>query len=183
MEKAIMRTTTMTRQTSPGRRLAWMVALAGFVLLVVSYGPWSVAGKSGQKTFASPGEACQALFQAVQHDDDQELEAILGAGKDVTSSGDEAQDKLERERFIQKYQEMHRLVREPDGTTVLYIGAKNWPFPIPLVSQKGRWYFDSKIGVQEIPARRVGENEATPFKSAGHWQWCRSDKATKRRSD
>jgi Protein of unknown function (DUF2950) len=131
------------------------------VLLVVSHGPWSVAGKSGQKTFASPGEASQALFQAVQHDDERELEAILGAGKEVTSSGDEAQDKLERERFIQKYQEMHRLVREPDGTTVLYIGAKNWPFPIPLVSKKGRWYFDAKIGVQEILARRVGANEAT----------------------
>jgi hypothetical protein len=47
-----------------------MVALAGFVLLVVGYAPWGVAGKSGQKTFASPGEACQALFQAVQHNDE-----------------------------------------------------------------------------------------------------------------
>jgi hypothetical protein len=84
------------------RRLAWAAALAGFVLLVVGYAPWSVAGKSGQKTFAFPGEACQVLFQAVQHDDEGELEAILGAGKEVTSSGDEAQDqdKLERERFI-----------------------------------------------------------------------------------
>ena len=124
------------------RSLAWAVALAGFVLLVVGYVPWSVAGKSGQKTFALPGEACQALFQAVQHDDEGELEAILGAGREVTSSGDEAQDKLERERFIQKYQEMHRVVREPDGTTVLYIGAKNWPFPILLVSKHSPRIFD-----------------------------------------
>src|SRR5947208_14416917 len=56
---------------------------------------------------------------------------------------------------------MHRLVREPDGTTVLYIGAENWPFPIPLVSKNGAWYFDSDSGKQEIMFRRVGENEAT----------------------
>jgi Protein of unknown function (DUF2950) len=156
-----MRTTHMMLETSSRRRLTWMVGLAGFVLLVVGHAPWSFAQKSGPKTFSSPGEACQALFQAVQNDDEQGLEAILGAGKEVTSSGDEAQDKLERERFSQKYQEMHRLVLEPDGTTVLYIGAENWPFPIPLVSKHGRWSFDSKTGMQEILFRRVGENEAT----------------------
>jgi Protein of unknown function (DUF2950) len=48
----------------------------------------------------------------------------------VTSSGDEVNDKLEREQFTQKYQEMHRLVREADGNTILYLGAENWPFPI-----------------------------------------------------
>ena len=77
------------------------------------------------------------------------------------SSSDEVEDKLERERFSQKYQEMHRLVREPDGTTVLYIGAENWPFPIPLVSKNGAWYFDSDTGKQEILFRTIGENETT----------------------
>ena len=69
--------------------------------------------------------------------------------------------KLEREQFIKKYQEMHRLVQEPDGSTVLYIGAENWPFPVPLVSRNGQWYFDSDHGKQEILFRRIGENEAT----------------------
>jgi len=112
------------------------------------------------KTFATPGEAAGALFDAAQKQDEQALEAILCAGKDVTSSGDDAEDKLEHEQFTQKYQEMHRLVREADGNTVLYIGAENWPFPVPLVSKNGRWYFDSDSGKQEILARRVGENEA-----------------------
>jgi DUF2950 family protein len=56
---------------------------------------------------------------------------------------------------------MHRLVREPDGTTVLHIGAENWPFPIPLISKNGAWYFDSDTGTQEILYRTVGENETT----------------------
>ncbi len=102
-----------------------------------------------------------ALVQATRNDDEPALEAILGAGKDVTSSGDSVEDKLEREQFCQKYQEMHRLVREPNGSTVLYIGAENWPFPIPLVSRNGKWFFDSDAGKQEIRFRAVGENEAT----------------------
>lgn len=155
-----MHTTNRMLETPLRRRLAWM-ALAGFVLLVLGCARSSFAQKSGQKTFSSPGQASQALFQAVQNADERGLEAILGAGKEVTSSDDDIQDKLERERFAQKYQEMHRLVQEPDGTTMLYIGAENWPFPIPLVSKKGRWYFDSKTGMQEILSRRVGENETT----------------------
>jgi len=119
----------------------------------------SFAQESQARTFASPGEASDALFQAVQGEDELALEAILGAGKEVTSANDEVEDKLEREQFSKKYQEMHRLVREPDGSTVLYIGAENWPFPIPLVSKNGAWYFDSKTGTQEILFRRIGENE------------------------
>ena len=154
-------------------RLAWMFASAvllllmvGLLLVVVGYFGSSFAqGAQPQgvqpKTFSSPAEASGALFQAAQKEDEPALEAILGAGKEVTSSSDEVEDRLERERFSQKYQEMHRLVREPDGSTVLYIGAENWPFPIPLVSKNGVWYFDSKTGIEEIKFRRVGENETT----------------------
>jgi hypothetical protein len=84
---------------------------------------------------------------------------VLGAGKDLVSLEDEVENKQEREEFVNKYQEMHRLVREPDQTTVLYIGAENWPFPVPLVSRQGSWYFDSKTGMREVLYRRIGENE------------------------
>jgi hypothetical protein len=138
-----------------------MAAVIALALLVGASAQWSFAQKTGPKTFASPSEASSALFQAVQSEDEEAVERILGAGKEVTSSSDEVEDKLERERFGQKYQEMHRLVQEPDGTTVLYIGAENWPFPIPLVSKNGAWYFDSDTGTQEIMFRTVGENETT----------------------
>jgi Protein of unknown function (DUF2950) len=132
------------------------------LLVLMLEGPPSSFAQEGQpKTFSSPGEASTALFQAAQNGDEQGLEAILGAGREVISSNDEVEDKLERERFSQKYKEMHRLVREPDGLTVLYIGAENWPFPIPLVSLNGAWYFDSDSGIQEIAFRTVGENEIT----------------------
>jgi hypothetical protein len=101
------------------------------------------------ETFSSPWKASNALFQAIQNGDEEALERILGAGKEVTSSSDKIEDKLERERFSEKYQEMHRLVREPDGSTVLHIGAENCPLPIPLVSKDGVSFFDSDTGTAE----------------------------------
>jgi hypothetical protein len=138
-----------------------MAAMAALTLLVLACAQSSFAQQSQPRTFSSPAEAAQALFQAVDSENEQAVEAIVGAGKEVTSSSDEVEDKLEREQFCKKYQEMHRLVREPDGSTVLYIGAENWPFPIPLVSKNGAWYFDHQTGTQEIKFRRIGENEAT----------------------
>jgi Protein of unknown function (DUF2950) len=111
------------------------------------------------KTFDSPAQAAHALYEAVKNNDDRAVRAILGAGPELTSSGDEAVDKLEREHFAEKYKEMHRLVHEVDGYTVLYIGAENWPFPIPLVANGGKYHFDADAGAHEIIARRIGENE------------------------
>src|ERR1700757_1528089 len=152
---------TFTVKLACGSALTMLVLLLLGLLLVVGFASPSFAEETHPKAFASPEEAANALFEAAQREDEQALEAILGAGKEVTSSSDEVEDKLEREQFSQKYTEMHRLVQEPDGSTVLYIGAENWPFPIPLVSKNGAWYFDSQAGKQEILFRRIGENEAT----------------------
>jgi hypothetical protein len=165
MEKKLMRTSNMKLETFTVRLAVGftstviLLLLVGLLLAVAGFAGSSVAQVSQPKTFSSAAEASDALFQAAQKEDEQSLEAILGAGKEVTSSNDEEEDKLEREQFSKKYQEMHRLVQEADGTTVLYIGAENWPFPVPLVSQNGAWYFDSESGAQEILFRRIGENE------------------------
>jgi len=135
------------------------------ILLVIGSAPLSLAQKSTQETFPSAEEAGHALFVAVQSDNEQAVTKILGGGKELVSSADEVEDKVDREKFAEKYQEMHRLVREPDGSTVLYIGAENWPFPIPLMSKAGAWYFDSAVGEEEILFRRIGENEATAIET------------------
>lgn len=160
-----------------------MAAPAILLLLVAGYGRLGVAQESAPKTFASPAHACNALFQAVHSEDEQTLESLLGAGKEVTSSNDEVEDKLEREGFCRKYQEMHRLVQEPDGNTVLYIGMENWPFPVPLVSKNGKWYFDSKAGKQEILFRRIGANEATAIEVCHTLATARKQPGTKATGD
>jgi hypothetical protein len=120
-----------------------------------------LAGPSSQTAFASPDEAGRALVSAVQQRDERSVTRILGAGDELISADGQAEERLERERFVQKYQEMHRWVRESGRMRVLYLGAENWPFPIPLVSHNGQWRFDSKAGSDEILFRRIGENEVT----------------------
>jgi len=119
-----------------------------------------MAQEKGQTTFSTPEEAAQALYQAAKNNDERALLEIFGAsGRQILYSGDEAEDAESRATFLQGYAEMHRLVQEPDGTVTLYIGDKNWPSPIPLVSQGHVWYFDTKAGKQEILFRRIGRNE------------------------
>lgn len=162
-------------------------AFLSFVLVgllpVVSLAKSSFAADAPPRTFTSPGEAASALFEAAKKQDEQALETILGAGKEVTSSNDEVEDKLEREQFSQKYEEMHRLVKEPDGSTVLYVGAENWPFPIPLVSKNSEWYFDADQGKQEILFRRVGENEATAIQVCEEFAMANTAAAAKAASE
>lgn len=156
-----------------------LLLLVALLLVVAGFAGSSVAQNSQPRTFSSAAEASDALFQAVQKEDELSLEAILGAGRDVTSSSDEEEDKLEREQFSKKYQEMHRLFQEADGTTVLYIGPENWPFPIPLVSKNGAWYFDSETGTQEILFRRIGENEAVAIQVCEEFAMAKKDQDVK----
>jgi hypothetical protein len=152
--------------------------IVGTVLLVVSLVSSSFAQKSSQETFTSAEEASHALFLAVQSNDELALMKTLGGGKELISSDDEIEDKGDREQFARKYQEMHRLVREPDGTTVLYVGAENWPFPIPLISKSGAWYFDLDSGTEEILFRGIGENEATAIETCRTLVRTREPRAT-----
>jgi hypothetical protein len=142
--------------------------LATFAVLAMAASvlPLSAAQQSGQKTFGSAAEASHALVKAVQSDDQSALLSILGPdAKDLISSGDPSEDKSSREEFVQKYKQMHRLVNEPDGTTTLYIGAENWPTPIPLMHKGNAWYFDTPAGKKEVLYRRIGKNELAVIQS------------------
>jgi hypothetical protein len=145
---------------------AGLLKLAAVAILVTScFAAHSVAQQPGQKTFSSPEEASAALIAAMQSNTEKQLLAILGPdGRQIVSSGDETQDAESRANFVQRYQEMHRLVKEPDGTTTLYIGAMNWPTPIPLVNKGNLWYFDTEAGKREILFRRIGRNEMSTIR-------------------
>ena len=86
-----------------------------------------------QQTFASAAEATEMLFQAVKSGDKERIGKILGGPTDLLSTDDEVQDELDRGLFIQKYQEMHRIDLEADGSVMLYLGAENWPLRLLTV--------------------------------------------------
>jgi len=140
-------------RTYPARASMILILLFGFTSLTLAQQP-------GQKTFASPEEAGQALFAAAQSGNNAALLEIFGsAGSQIISSGDEVQDQTSKDQFVAKFQEMHRFVNEPDRTTTLYIGAENWPVPIPLVEKGAAWYFDTPTAEKDILYRRIGKNE------------------------
>ena len=131
--------------------------LASFVLL----SPAVSAQQGNERTFPSPGDAALALYNAMKSSDSTALTAILGSNSGaLLHTGDDVADKRIIQNFLQRYEQMHRVVVEPDQTATLYVGAENWPSPIPLVKNaSGAWYFDTESGRQEILYRRVGTNE------------------------
>lgn len=133
-----------------------MCALLGLLLLVPA-----LAQQGNEKTFGSPGDAVLALYNAVKSNDQQAISAIFGSNSGpILHTGDEVADKNMGTEFIRRYDQMHRVVMEPDQTVTLYVGADNWPMPIPIVkNSSGAWYFDTEAGAKEILYRRIGRNE------------------------
>ena len=134
---------------------AFVVALS----LGGSFAP-AFAQQPGQQTFASAQDAAHALLVAMQSQDEKAPMSVLGPGaKEVLSSGDPTEDVDARVGFVVRYEAMHRFVTEANGTVTLVVGAENWPFPIPLVNNHGKWHFDTDAGKDEILFRRIGKNE------------------------
>jgi len=158
MERCHMRRTKLNFEKFDWVNLPKLAAIA--ILLTGCVPTRSMAQQQGQKTFSSPEEASNALVTAAQNNDEKAMLEILGPdAKRIVSSGDETEDADNRANFAQRYQEMHRLVKEPNGTTTLYAGTQNWPMPIPLVNKGNLWYFDTEAGQKEILYRRIGRNE------------------------
>ena len=138
-------------------RLATITAVAS--LAVLMHVNVNAAQPATAETFPSAEQAARALYLAARTNDQEALSKILGTDNEVVSSEDPIADQAERERFVRKYQEMHRLVRDADGADILHIGAENWPFAFPLVSENGSWHFDATGGMEEVVLRRIGEDE------------------------
>jgi hypothetical protein len=122
-----------------------------------------------QKTFTSPDDAGAALLEAAKSSDQDTVIAIFGPdAKELAVSGDAIKDKDARQDFIAAYNQMHRWREIKAGGEMLYIGADNFIFPIPLgKNPSGQWYFDTAAGKDEILARRIGKDELTAIAACG----------------
>jgi hypothetical protein len=116
---------------------------------------------ASQTTFPTPTRAGAALDMAAKNGDEAALDKILGVDtKARLTTGDQEADKAAMKAFGSKYDKMNRWVDMTDGSRVLYIGADNFAFPVPLAkNSSGKWYFDGVAGAQEVRAREIGRNE------------------------
>jgi hypothetical protein len=154
---------------SNGKMKQWMEYAFGSVVTLVVLGALvlglkyeqSVLAEDNQTTFRTPADAGSALDKAAKSGDEAALARILGVDTQVRlSSGDEEENKAALKAFAAKYERMNRWVDMTDGSRVLYIGADNFAFPVPLAkNDSGNWYFDAIAGAQEIRARDIGRNE------------------------
>ena len=104
--------------------------------------------RTAQKVFATPADAGAAFLEAAKSGDQAALLAIFGPdGKTALFSGDPVKDKDNLQDFVAAYNQMHRWREIKVGGEVLYVGADNYPFPIPLgKNAAGQWVFDTAAG-------------------------------------
>jgi hypothetical protein len=132
--------------------------------------PWIVvavlcaatAAGQPQRTFDSAQSAADALIAAAQKDDAPALLELFGpSGEDLIHSGDAVQDKNARSTFAALAAEKKSVVVDPKNKdrATLYVGAQEWPLPVPIEKSKGKWSFNSAAGRDEVLHRRIGTNE------------------------
>ena len=123
----------------------------------------AAATRSGERSFATPEDAVNALIHASERNDTAALLHIFGPeGKEIAESGDSAEDKADREEFARLAHERLQIVHDPANPdrVIFSIGDEQWPFPVPLVRENAKWEFDSAAGKTEVLAHRIGENES-----------------------
>src|SRR5208283_2394115 len=121
-----------------------------------------VATQPSQKTFDTAQQAADTMILAVKNDDVTALLEIFGpAGKDFVDTSDDVQDKNSRAEFASLAQEKMQVDVDPHNPNraILSVGNEDWPLPVPIVRQAGKWHFDSKAGRTEILDRQIGANE------------------------
>jgi hypothetical protein len=124
--------------------------------------PRSAADVAAAKKFATPQAAAKALVDAAEKYDVPALEAILGPGAgQIIHTGEPARDREVAKQFAEQARTKLAVSIDPKTKrrAFIAIGNEDWPFPAPIVKTGATWAFDSKAGLNEILARRVGSNE------------------------
>jgi hypothetical protein len=124
------------------------------------------ACSSKPQNFDSPEAAAAALLEAAKADGNSALLKVLGKeGKSLVDSGDEVADKNARAMFVEKYTAANSLDKSDPAFVTLEVGEDKWPFPVPIISDGGKWHFDTPTGIDEVINRRVGANELNTIQS------------------
>lgn len=134
--------------------------MLSLVLAVVVSGCSSVTPDAEQAVFTSGNEACKALMEAVKKNDTKRLMEIFGPhGKDIVLSGDENLDADSRAYFTKTAAEKTAVTAISDNLYIIELGNEAFPFAIPLSTSNGKWFFNTREGIEELINRRIGRNE------------------------
>jgi hypothetical protein len=131
-------------------------ALAAAASLLVGLLP---ARAAQEERFANKDDAIKAFTAAVTNKDTNALEAIFGPSVRELVSPDPVQASNGLAHFSRRVSEKVTPVNKSDSCVEVELGWDAWPFPVPLVQQDGKWFFDTEAGKDEILNRRIGRDE------------------------
>jgi hypothetical protein len=146
----------------------------------------AAASQPQQKQFDTPKQAADALIQVATNFDPDAAKEILGPdGEDIIASEDPVQDKNRAIAFAEKAKEKNSIEmdKKDPNRAILMVGNDDFPLPIPIVKQKGKWLFDTKVGREEILNRRVGANELNAIAICRGFVEAQKEYATEKHDD
>ena len=139
---------------------------ATVLILITSLAALAACTPSKPQSYDTPEAAVQALVEAAKSDDNGPLLKMLGKdAKPLVDSGDPVDDKNARARFVANFEKANSLDKSIPDSVTLEVGDDKWPFPVPIVSEGGKWHFDVPTGIDELINRRVGANELATIQS------------------
>lgn len=153
--------------------------LAGTASLSVAW----AATKSIERFLGSEPEAFKEATEAV---DAFKTKMIA---KDVPGLahliGLNADEMAKTEDFDTRLAELQAAAKERIGVEepapdrrVIVLGNLLWPFPFPLVKSDKGWQFDTPAGLEEVLARRIGENELAAIENSRNYIDAQQDYAS-----
>ncbi|MGA2421365.1 MAG: DUF2950 family protein, partial [Candidatus Acidiferrum sp.] len=144
-----------------------IVRLLAAAVLVwgASYAPNASAQAPGQSTFNTPEEAVKALVAAAKDENQSALQKLFGPEYNKLMSGDAVEDKKDLDDFSAALQDSAQLLQVDANKYTVTAGKDAWPTPIPVSLKDGKWFFDTKAGLEEVIDRRIGENELSAIET------------------
>jgi hypothetical protein len=139
--------------------ITWHPCVSAGVATTCLLAGLSLARAAHEERFATADDAVKALTTAAANKDTNALETVFGPSVRELVSVDPVQASNGLVNFSRRVSEKVTPVHKSESSVVVELGSDGWPFPIPLVKQDGKWFFDTDAGKEEILNRRIGRNE------------------------
>jgi hypothetical protein len=140
--------------------LGWGVGVVLLMVALTTAGLGNPASAKDPAVYQTPEAAAQAILDALAKEDREAILAVLGDEfKDELFTEEESRERDSYQRLVAGAKEAMQLRADDANTRVMVIGKDAWPLPFPIIHGDKGWYFDAAAGIDELVARKIGENE------------------------
>lgn len=128
------------------------------------------------EAFKEASEAVDAFKARMIAKDVPGLARLIGLNADEIGKTEDFDSRISE---LQEAAKERVGVEEPaPDRRVIVLGNLLWPFPFPLVKSDKGWQFDTADGLEEVLARRIGENELAAIDNARSYIAAQQDYAS-----